>query len=56
VARRSLRRLSAEPTSDFYEQAIHTARMHALEAGYGRGGTSDLDILRWLGRLEREAM
>jgi hypothetical protein len=55
VARRSLRHLSAEPTADFYEQAIHTARMYALEKGHRRGGTSDLDILRWLERLEREA-
>jgi hypothetical protein len=55
VARRSLRRLSAEPTSDFYEQTIHTARMHALVEGYGRG-MSDPDILRWLERLEREPM
>jgi hypothetical protein len=55
VARRSMRRLSAEPISDYYEQAIHTARMHALVQGYGRG-TSDLDILRWLGRLEHEHM
>jgi hypothetical protein len=53
VARRSLRRLSADPTSDFYEQAIHTARMHALVEG-DRRGTSDPDILRWLDRLERE--
>lgn len=52
VARRTLRLLSAEPTSEWFEHTLHTARMHATEEAL-MGGV-DANVLHWLERLRDE--
>lgn len=51
AARRTLRQLSIEPTAEWFEQVLHTARMWATEQAL-LGGEGQ--ILHWLHRLRDE--